>query len=125
MKEYIPFRQCGDCTACCQGHLIGKAYDHDFYPGKPCFYLKPRCIVYDDRPTACKNYYCAWVQGLFSEKLKPTMSKVIISVEIDENKKKFLKVVPTTKDVIAREVLDEIEKFVIENQTYYKVVRND
>lgn len=124
MNEYIPPRSCGDCTGCCQGHLSGESYGHKFYPGRPCFYLKKVCSIYEYRPDGCKNYYCAWVQGLFSEQLNPILSKIIVSVEFDENNKQFLKVVPMTNDPVSQEVITELEEFVTKNQTYYKVIYN-
>ena len=109
--------KCGDCTLCCQGWLIGDAYGNGFYPNRPCIYLQPKCNIYQYRPVTCKNYFCAWSQGLFSDSLYPPISNVIISVEVNNNKQ-FLKVIETHNE-IKNEVYEEIESFCKQYDTYY------
>jgi len=112
------FRPCGDCTACCDGHIIGNSYGNSFGFSKPCVFLVHKlCSIYSDRPKSCSNYQCAWSQGLFSEKLKPNESGVLISVETSDGVQ-FLKVVEM-RESIAYSVYEEIEAFCKNNNTYY------
>ena len=88
--SYVSPRACGDCTACCEGSLEGEAYGHRFFPDTPCHFLQDKkCTIYLGRPHTCKNYYCAWVQGLFPEWMQPNLSGILISVELDAERKQF------------------------------------
>lgn len=118
------FRSCGDCTKCCDGHLIGEAHGKPFGNGQKCFYMQEsKCTTYDTRPETCKKYQCAWSQGIIEEWLKPTESGVMISVE-NSQQGQFLKVIelgaPMRSDV--KEYLD---KWVKDNNTMYVVVKNE
>jgi Fe-S-cluster containining protein len=117
------FRPCGDCTACCDGHIMGNSYGNSFGFSKPCAFLVHKlCSIYVDRPSCCSNYQCAWTQGLFSDKLKPNVSGVLISVESTDDKQ-FLKVVEM-REIIDYNIYQEIEDFCKANNTYYiKVTR--
>jgi hypothetical protein len=55
--------------------------------------------------------------------MKPTESKVLISVEIDLNKKQFLKVIQM-ENHIEQAIIDFIENWVKENNTYY-IIQGD
>ena len=101
-------RECGDCNACCIW-LKGESYSHEFGGGKPCHFLKGNCSIYETRPEVCKTYQCAWLQGLFSENLKPEKSKVIISVE-NWSKGQFLRAIEMGKKMDDN-VLIEIQTF--------------
>ncbi|NBX71770.1 hypothetical protein EBQ91_02520, partial [bacterium] len=48
---------------------------------KPCFYLGDGCTVHDIRPQSCRDYHCAYIQGILPEWMKPSKSKVLVSVE--------------------------------------------
>jgi hypothetical protein len=110
-------RECGDCQGCCQGWLIGEAYGVKFGVGKPCAFLQGQCMIYDMRPDVCKNYYCAWRQGLFSEKLKPTISNVLISVS-NWSKGQYLRCSEMGQKM-SDEALLEITEFCKTNNTPY------
>jgi hypothetical protein len=77
-------RECGDCTKCCEGFLVGSVQGKDFYPGKPCHFIEigKGCTIYKDRPVdPCKRYKCGWlVDEEMPEWLKPNQSNVIIDV---------------------------------------------
>jgi hypothetical protein len=113
-------RSCGECTACCEGHLAGNVYGHVFKPGTPCFFLLPAdgCGIYPTRPASCRKYKCAWLQGLLPDWLKPTKSGVLVSVEVDHQKKQFLKVV-IIKDVVDNKVFEFLDDWVVRHDTYY------
>lgn len=75
-------RECGECTACCEGWLKGFSYDHYFQPGRPChFKCDTGCTIYEDRPESpCKTYNCEWLTNLdFPEWFKPSLSKIIVT----------------------------------------------
>jgi Fe-S-cluster containining protein len=116
----MEFRPCGDCTACCDGFLIGNAYGNHFGFGKPCnFLVEKKCTIYKDRPQSCHNYQCGWTQGILPEWMKPTECGVMVSVEINkEEQKQFLRVIEL-KELVSFEVYREIDKFCKENDTYY------
>lgn len=55
-------RTCDGCSKCCEGALRGHAYQHNFYPGKPCHFLGEGCSIYADRPKdPCQDYKCEWL----------------------------------------------------------------
>ena len=117
----MDFRECGDCTACCDGHLIGNSYGNRFGEGKPCpFLLSGICAIYKDRPNTCRKYQCAWSQKILPEWMKPNLVGVMVSVEININtdNKQYLKVVEM-KSLVEYSVYAELEKFCSENDTYY------
>lgn len=79
-------RSCNNCTACCDGTLLGKAHGHYFYPGKPCFFVISDncCTIYEDRPKLCKMFECGWIKNeSVPEELWPKESGIII-IEIQE-----------------------------------------
>lgn len=57
-------RQCGECTACCDGWLKITVNGHAAYPGKPCYYNKGHCCsIYEKRPQEpCRNFVCGWLE---------------------------------------------------------------
>lgn len=114
------FRECGDCTACCDGFLIGNSHGNKFGNYKPCLFLvEKKCTIYQDRPQSCHDYQCAWTQGILPEWMKPTSCGVFVSVEINNNEgKQFLRVIEM-RETIEYSVYQEIEKFCSENDTYY------
>lgn len=115
------FLSCGDCTACCDGNLIGEVYGIPFGNGVQCSFLcNKKCTIYDVRPQMCRKYQCAWTQGLFPEWMKPTLSGVLVSVE-QKNNKKFLKVIPINKH-IDQKVKDFLDNWVEEHNTFYELV---
>ncbi len=56
-------RQCGNCTACCDGWLKIVIHGQAVYPGKPCPYSTgSSCKIYPDRPEdPCKKFECGWL----------------------------------------------------------------
>ncbi len=75
-------RTCGECTACCEGHLEGQVYGHHFYLGRPCHFMKPGgCSIYPDRPAEpCKRFKCLWLSEDFLPAwFRPDKSNVIVT----------------------------------------------
>ena len=56
-------RQCGTCTACCDGWLRITVRGHAVYPGKPCpFSSGHHCTIYEARPQdPCRAFICGWL----------------------------------------------------------------
>ncbi len=74
-------RECGTCTACCQGWLRIQVGDTAVEPGKPCPEIQNnRCAVYQNRPTACASFNCAWlINDLdYPDWMRPDNAKVIL-----------------------------------------------
>ena len=104
-----PDRECGDCTACCQGWLSGVAHGREFYPGQPCHFVGCNgCSIYEDRPESpCKTYSCEWLRNTdVPEWMKPSVSNVIITgkelEKPDGSKQIYLEVVEAGKKIDSR-----------------------
>ena len=98
-----PNRQCGHCTACCEGWLSAVIKGNKMYPGRPCFFLaSDKCTNYEERPSTCKAYECAWKveQSIFPEWMRPDLVGVIITKII----------VPSRVDLIHYEVAESSGK---------------
>ncbi len=118
----IKFKPCGDCNACCTGTLIGTAYGNIFGKKKPCVFLvEQKCSIYKTRPQTCRNYQCAWSQGIIPDWLKPTKSNVLISVEHNDGKQ-FLKVMNLIDQEINQKILLFLDEWTKEHNTYYVMV---
>ena len=81
-------RECGTCTKCCEGHLVGEALGYPFYPGKPCHFVAigKGCTVYAKRPKdPCVSYKCGWITNEdIPEWMKPSDINAIIDMrELD------------------------------------------
>lgn len=73
-------RQCGDCTACCEGWLSAKSLD--MKPGRPCAHCTASgCAIYESRPQdPCIDFVCGWLQegSPLPEDMRPDRSGVIV-----------------------------------------------
>lgn len=73
-------RQCGGCTACCEGWL--RAKNLDMRPGKACRHRSPNgCAIYPDRPDdPCKKFQCGWLRepDLLEKELRPDKCGAIL-----------------------------------------------
>ena len=81
-----PERSCGSCTACCHTLSIEEL-------GKPAFSECAHannaecggCDIYEDRPSACHNFRCMWLDGHLSEEDRPDKLGVIFTTTFEEN----------------------------------------
>jgi uncharacterized cysteine cluster protein YcgN (CxxCxxCC family) len=73
-------RNCGTCTACCEGWLSGEAHGRKFYPGVKCHFLGERCTIYAKRPhDPCVTFRCEYLtDDNVPEWMKPERSGVIL-----------------------------------------------
>jgi len=73
-------RECGDCTACCEGWLPDESLD--MYAGQPCKHrIQGGCSIYSDRPeNPCKTFRCAWLdeEATFPEEMRPDLCGAIV-----------------------------------------------
>ena len=114
-------RNCEECQACCQGYVQGSTRGSWFGNLKPCKYLVNECTIYEDRPSQCRNYFCAWTQELLPIEMRPDKIGVVVSVEVDGQGKQYLKAIH--KNPLDQDFLDEINRFVKEHNTYFTSVR--
>lgn len=122
--ETINFRECGDCAACCEGHLISNAHGNPFGNGRKCIFLvKQNCVIYNERPEVCRKYQCMWSQGIFPEWMKPNKTGIMISAEWKDGKQ-YLRAIEISREVDYN-VYEEIKTFCKQNDTYYVKVPYD
>jgi hypothetical protein len=81
--EHAPgARQCGTCTACCDGWVKGTVFGHEMKPGQPCHFRGDGCCtIYERRPAnPCRNFICGWLQeeSPFPEEFRPDRLGVLI-----------------------------------------------
>ncbi len=80
-------RDCGECTACCDGWLKIEIRGEAVYPGKPCpFSTGHSCKIYAERPTdPCREFNCGWIlpNSPFPEEFRPDrLGLVILAAKI-------------------------------------------
>jgi Fe-S-cluster containining protein len=108
------FRECGPCTECCSGKLIGNSYGNEFGGGRKCIFLvEQKCTIYCTRPDSCQKYQCAWSQKLLSEKFRPDQCRVLVSVEMFDGRQ-GLKVVGKPDSELQKEIKEFQSKFLCE-----------
>lgn len=76
-------RQCGSCTACCTT-LVIEALDKPAFQRCPndcsgCAGTGGGCAVYDDRPQACRNFRCLWLDGHLADDQRPDQLGVMFT----------------------------------------------
>jgi hypothetical protein len=80
----VPGRSCGDCSLCCKLIRVD-AFAKP--PGTWCAHCAPGgrgCLIYDSRPTECRNFYCAWmVSPTLGDEWRPSRCKIVLRVESD------------------------------------------
>lgn len=73
-------RNCGTCTACCDGWLSSEHID--MAPWKPCRHRTDTgCAIYAERPEQpCRTFQCAWVEAdsALAEDMRPDRCGVIV-----------------------------------------------
>jgi hypothetical protein len=86
----IPHRSCGGCTACCTVMPVSEINK----PGDtPCQHLcAGGCAIYESRPSACRGWRCAWLEGLIpgDERRRPDKCGLIFAWFGWDNTKAFL-----------------------------------
>lgn len=110
-------RDCGPCTACCEGWLTSKTLD--LYPGKPCTHCtKQGCGIYETRPEdPCRNYVCGWLRedSQLPDQLRPDLSGVIVKLKEKWRGLRVINAIPVG-DKIPQETLEWLMAFAQENR---------
>lgn len=92
---------CGKCNICCIIYRIDKKQlswrDTDKAKGEVCDKLiNDRCVRYKDRPKACRNYECLWLQLLPHNKwpieYRPDKLGINVTTMRDESDKFIFKI---------------------------------
>jgi hypothetical protein len=75
-------RQCGTCTACCDGWVQGTIEGHEMKPGTPCHFRGDGCCtIYERRPQdPCRKFVCGWLQANspFPDEYRPDRVGVMV-----------------------------------------------
>jgi hypothetical protein len=75
-------RQCGTCTACCDGWLRITIAGQTVEPGKKCSFSSGHdCTDYDARPVdPCRTFICGWIakRSPLPEWMRPDKANVIL-----------------------------------------------
>src|SRR5688500_17555544 len=75
-------RQCGSCTACCDGWLESTIHGHEMKLGQPCHFRGAgSCTIYQTRPQdPCRSFVCGWVApgSPFPESFRPDRLGVML-----------------------------------------------
>jgi hypothetical protein len=72
-------RTCGGCTECCMAVAVAELEKPYF--AKCRHQAATGCSVYAGRPKGCRQYNCAWLQGLLTDAMRPDKSGFIVSAE--------------------------------------------
>jgi hypothetical protein len=75
-------RDCGNCTACCDGWLKIEVRGHAVRPGRACpFRIDYGCSIYQERPHhPCREFVCGWLAASspLPDWMRPDRSQVIL-----------------------------------------------
>jgi SEC-C motif len=72
-------RSCGECEECC--HVVAVAALHKPYH-TPCAHQTGKgCAIYGNHPIECKDYKCAWLQGVLPEETRPDKIGILVDGE--------------------------------------------
>jgi len=70
-------RSCGGCTVCCIVPGIDTR-EIQKITGAVCRHLGDGgCMIYETRPRACRDFYCAWIEGRMDEGWRPDLCGVL------------------------------------------------
>lgn len=129
MEKVIPIvmeKNCGSCTACCSGVLTGNAYGHNFWRGRPCFFVQDTgCSIYENRPdNPCKSYRCGFLElDWMPLWMRPDKSGVIITRRA-RNNIEFVEILETSGK-IRSEILNYIYISYLENRIKNMIIQVD
>ena len=85
--ETLPGRSCGSCSLCCKLLRIDEFHKPE---GRWCSHCAPGrggCLIYEDRPSECRNFYCAWLTANdVGPEWNPIECKMVLYAEMDGNR---------------------------------------
>lgn len=72
-------RECGECHVCC---TVGGVPAIQKLPGQPCGFECDGCSLFGrpERPVACNEFRCAWLEGIGEEHDRPDVSGIMVSI---------------------------------------------
>lgn len=77
-----PARQCGECTACCDGWVAATIEGYEMKPGTPCHFRGASCCtIYERRPQyPCRDFKCGWLlsDSPFPDDFRPDRLGVMV-----------------------------------------------
>jgi hypothetical protein len=72
-------RSCGGCTECCTAVAVAELEKPYFATCR--HQTATGCSIYAERPNGCRQYNCAWLQGMLTDEMRPDKSGFILSAE--------------------------------------------
>ena len=76
-------RECGSCTACCEGWLTSEKMNLE--PGSPCQHCTSAgCAIYESRPVSpCRAFKCAWLteEQSLPDEMQPNRCGAIVMLD--------------------------------------------
>ena len=81
MNDNVPHgrRNCGDCDECCS--VIAVAELNKPYHTRCVHQTGKGCAIYGDHPVECKDYGCAWLQGILPIEMRPDRIGILVDAE--------------------------------------------
>jgi len=111
-------RNCGPCTACCQGWLVSEKME--MKPGTPCKHCSAAgCGIYEDRPAVpCASFECAWLKqdDTLPDEMRPDICGAIVMLDRRWKGIKVIAAVPTGEE-IPPETLEWLRAFALSKST--------
>jgi hypothetical protein len=99
-------RQCGSCTACCDGWLNAEIFGQKVTAGRPCRYsTSTGCSVYADRPQyPCRDFVCGWIRSdsTLPDWMRPSECGAIVFLWFDWQGQKVINAVPVGEKIPER-----------------------
>jgi hypothetical protein len=101
-----PTRQCGSCTACCDGWLNTEVNGLKVSPGHPCPHSTPGgCAIYATRPQyPCRDFQCGWMRwdSELPDWMRPNDCGAIVFLWFDWQGQKVINAVPVGEKIPER-----------------------
>jgi hypothetical protein len=102
-------RQCGSCTACCDGWLKTEVNGELVDVGRPCRHSTGSgCAIYETRPQfPCREFDCGWIRpdSTLPDWMRPNECGAIVFLWFDWQHQKVINAVPVG-DKIPKKTLD-------------------
>lgn len=99
----VPGRECGPCTACCDGWLSTNINGAIVKPGHPCPHSTPGgCAIYATRPQyPCRDFVCGWMRwdSPLPEWMRPSECGAIVFLWYDWQDQKVINAVPVGEKI--------------------------
>jgi hypothetical protein len=73
----VEARSCGDCTVCCIVPGIDTPQIQKITGAACRNCVEGGCAIYEARPRACREFFCAWIEGAMGEGWRPDQCGVL------------------------------------------------